>query len=113
MSLNPKSREGTPLRPFLSRFAVERTGSNDIPGRYAEDREMWVVNQAGIEVALVSADLEVSELVTKTKVSNEQDDEANMLGTHTAVRSEADDLEMSLAMLSIVTLTEVKSEKDD
>jgi len=103
-------------QPFMARFAVPRQAGAALPGRYDERQSLWVVETDCGERPLVAVGEGRQELETKTKVDNEQDDEAShVLGltsqTQTAVSLEQDD-EMLATMLS-ATITEVTPEADD
>lgn len=81
------------LSPFLSRFATPRTGEDSIPGFYSPDLQMWVVETTEGEAPII-ADGALNELITKTKVNVEQDDEACWqieLLTKTYQKVESDD----------------------
>jgi len=61
--------------PFLSKFATPRKGEDKIPGYYSSELNMWAIASSAGEVPII-ADRALNELMTKTKVNAEQDDEA-------------------------------------
>jgi hypothetical protein len=89
------------IRPLLSSFAVSRTEGLDIPGRYCCKRHVWVVDGAGgtqpiVLAAKTAADIgALMELLTKTKMQPERDDQSFgslvELATKTDARPERDD----------------------
>lgn len=106
------------VKPFLHRFAIERTGGCDIEGSYSESEQMWVVaTTAGVRpiIDLANAHLE---LVTKTAAGQEQDDERNFgaleLATKTDSGQESDEQAIASAVaLELSTKTEAQLESDD
>ncbi len=119
--------------PFLSRFATPRTGEDSIPGFYSPELQMWAV-EAPDGVVPVIADGALNELMTKTKVNAEQDDEASwqielLTKTYQKVESDDDDpslyrgqsndsgqlhrLDSSNHLLQLVTKTDAITERDD
>ena len=103
--------------PFLERFAIARTGEDSLPGYYSTEMAMWVVDtKAG--PAPIIGHCALAELMTKTKVSAEQDDEGlyslDGLKTITEVRAESDDIDPAVShLLGLVTKTDVIAERDD
>lgn len=121
------------LSPFLSRFATPRTGEDSIPGFYSSELQMWAIEAPDGEVPII-ADGALDELMTKTKVNAEQDDEASWqieLLTKTYQRVESDDddpspyrgqsadsgtqcrFDDSNHLLQLVTKTDATTERDD
>lgn len=119
--------------PFLSRFATPRTGEDSIPGFYSPELQMWAV-EAPDGVVPIIADGALNELMTKTKVNAEQDDEACWqveLLTKTYQRVESDDddpspyrgqsadsgsprrFDSSNRLLQLFTKTDATTERDD
>jgi hypothetical protein len=103
--------------PFLAGGATTRTGEEKIPGYYSAALDMWVVDTAeGVKPIIAQGAL--SELLTKTKVNAEQDDEATWqleLTTKTAQKVESDDEYTREAnhLLQLVTKTDSTTERDD
>ncbi len=103
--------------PFLAQYASERMPSPEIQGYYSPETAMWVVNAGGIEIPLIDHAKEAVELVTKTMVERETDDEESSLtmvelATKTAARPEQDDAS-ACASLEMATKTEAQLEHDD
>ncbi len=119
--------------PFLSRFATPRTGEDSIPGFYSRELQMWAVEAPDGEVPII-ADGALNELMTKTKVNAEQDDEASwqmelLTKTYQRVESDEDDpspyrgqsadsghlhrFDSCNHMLQLVTKTDATTERDD
>lgn len=104
------------LRPLLAEFAVERIGTNEIPGRYSELRDVWVVEgEFGVRPIINNSCL--SELITKTKVQAEEDDENFFLletVTKTDIVAEQDDKVRDMNhLLELTTKTHAELEQDD
>lgn len=117
--------------PFLSRFATPRTGEDKIPGYYSSELNMWAVDSPAGVVPII-ADGALNELMTKTKVNAEQDDEACwqvelLTKTYQKVESDDDDpspyrgqssvelrdFDSSNQLLQLVTKTDANTERDD
>ena len=121
--------------PYLSRFATPRTGEDRIPGYYSSELNMWAINSPTGAVPII-ADGGLNELMTKTKVNAEQDDEAPwqvelLTKTYQKVESDDDDhircrgqssadsfskpfsFESSNHLLQLVTKTDANAERDD
>ena len=78
--------------PFLARFAVPRTPTNPISGAYSEDTAMWMMDTTQGPRPAIECSEDCHELITKTDVQEEADDElALALSTKTAVQQEQDD----------------------
>ena len=112
--LNPSSIP----RPYLFRFAVSRSGSDELPGQYSRTRHVWVVGENEGTTPLVQLSAAVS--ITTTKVRSEQADHwlprelAASEATTTRVRPERDEVAVGAITVSrLVTLTEVKGEQAD
>ena len=113
-----KVREEKKVLPLLVKHAVLRSEGEDIPGYYSENLDMWVVEKKGREVPLIDLAIPQSELVTKTKSSEERDDEeqtyALSLVTKTHVQLESDDEQFSVyGLAELATKTDAKTERDD
>lgn len=106
-------------RPLLVNFAIPRTGSDVLPGKYDQGRMVWMVDVNGESRPLVQSAVELAELATKTKVQAERDD----LGYSAALQSvtktlsapERDDVVPADTrwFLSLATKTEAQQERDD
>lgn len=102
--------------PFLTGAATPRTGDDQIPGYYSPTLDMWVVDSpAGVKPIISQGAL--SELLTKTKVNAEQDDEASWqleLMTKTYQKVESDDEPAYVHdLLQLMTKTDTTTERDD
>lgn len=113
----PKDTART-THPFLTAFAVPRTGGDDMIGHYCRVTDVWVIN--GIEGArpIVEARTDRGQTSTITRVRAEVDDtdidRTAGLGTTTEVKSEADDLDrIAIGLLSVTTKTNAQIERDD
>lgn len=107
--------------PYLLRFATPRSASaQEMPGRYCEARQLWVVDVEGESRPIIE---EASDMLTqthtKTMTQVEADDHDHERGamaetsTYTKVRQEADDQDASLALPEIQTKTDIQQETDD
>lgn len=103
--------------PFLSAAATPRTGDDKISGYYSPDLDMWVVDTpAGVKPVISQGAL--SELLTKTKVNAEQDDEAPwhlelMTKTYQKVESDDEPTYGHDNLLQLTTKTDATTERDD
>lgn len=100
------------ITPLLIQGAVERTGSDDIPGGYCSHRHMWVVDGR----PLVEARSKLAELTTKTEAQIERDDcEPSLLEmqTKTLSQTERDDQDFGIGLLELATKTANRPERDD
>ncbi|MBC7907123.1 MAG: hypothetical protein H7Y60_10300 [Rhodospirillaceae bacterium] len=101
---------------MLVGLAVERTGDDTIPGHYDAERQVWVVDGPQGSEPIVLTARDSAELVTKTKVQQEQDDPGAMAflegSTKTFTQQERDDQGIS-ALLELATKTETRRERDD
>ena len=104
--------------PFLAKTAQLRTGEGHIPGYYSDEMDMWVV-ETGNGPAPIITDGTLSQLLTKTRVSDEDDDDSPFaleLMTKTSQQLESDDdrpLFESNQLLQLLTKTDTVSEQDD
>ncbi|RMR33374.1 hypothetical protein ALP87_05245, partial [Pseudomonas syringae pv. coriandricola] len=72
--------------PLLAKTAVPRTGSDNLPGYYSPLHDMWVVETIdGVKPIITRGALD--ELLTKTKVNTEEDDDSFVTLETLAVRS--------------------------
>jgi hypothetical protein len=105
--------------PFLTTFAIPRSGDEILPGRYAAEEQVWVVDGPTGSTPIVTSTTKLSELATKTDVRQEQDDPGVStlieLITKTANLPEQDDypgLQMGW-QLQLMTVTKVTGERPD
>ncbi|MCR9121908.1 MAG: hypothetical protein NXH91_06510 [Phyllobacteriaceae bacterium] len=103
--------------PFLTRFASERSGGQDLAGYYSAKVSMWVIQQAGRELPVIDQSRSVTELATKTATQQETDDRHDMislveLATKTDAGPEQDDAPIG-ACVELSTKTEAQMERDD
>lgn len=112
---------GGAVRPLLAAHAVTRTGSDTIPGRYDSTRQVWVLDTEQGAMPIIQCAASLAELVTKTKVQQEQDDpgDPNAVflenSTKTFQAPERDDVVGCdlAAVLELATKTEAQPERDD
>lgn len=103
--------------PFLARFATPRTGDDQLPGYYSTALDMWVVDTKDGPAPVINQGA-LAELVTKTKVNAEQDDEGfyalHELTTFTDVKAEGVDSPSHMnQLLELSSKTFIKVESDD
>lgn len=119
---NEAGNVGTGVAPFLIKFAQPRLGSDQLPGRYCEDHDVWVVDTPTGPVPLVQSGEGCLATETVTRVLAEQTDQSvthahagTVAGwTTTAVEMEQTDVRGDLTPLHLVaTLTEVHAEQTD
>jgi hypothetical protein len=84
------------IEPLLVALSIERTGSDDLPGRYCPERHVWVVDSPDGPQPLVTMAAS-AELITFTKVKGERTD------AETSV----------ILAPELVTKTDVMRERDD
>lgn len=100
--------------PFLFGYATNRTEVPNIDGYYSSVQCMWI-NELTDLPAIERPDN--SELFTKTKVNNEQDDDGVFsleLATKTYVQVEQDDSNIDHCFFAeLLTKTDVAQESDD
>lgn len=111
------TESGTPL-PFLFRYAVDRTGTPDIDGRYSDIDCVWVVDTAQGPIPIIDRPSALGELITKTAAHQEEDDErwSQMLEltTKTDAKPETDDqADFGPSLLELSTKTHAQAESDD
>lgn len=101
------------ISPLLARTATERTGNEQLPGRYCRQMHVWLVEGRPIVKSLPN----LAELTTKTEAQMERDDSSEItlleLQTKTKAEVEQDDQDFSLDMLGLVTKTFANTERDD
>lgn len=103
--------------PFLAKAAALRTGEDSIPGYYSPVIDMWVVNVNDGPVPIIAKGA-LAELLTKTKVNVEQDDETSfglelMTKTYQKVESDDDCSFRRDQLPQLLTKTGFISERDD
>lgn len=101
-------------KPLILDYAVNRTEKNSPQFTYNYRESMSYINMNGIPKAIIESNNTNSELLTKTRIYQEQDDDniqfLEML-TKTKVHQERDDEDISL--LELQTKTLVNTERDD
>ena len=103
------------VRPFLTAFATPKEPAPALPGRYCDDRDLWVVDTPIGTVPLAN-NCEAA-MSTETRVGGEQPDrgfEALLAtATETAVGSERPDRSLNAVMSALATITEIGGEQLD
>lgn len=101
------------MKPLILDFKVSRIASTRPSLKYSFSKSLTVVHIDGREVPFIEAATNDVQLLTKTKVRQESDDDCLMLElkTKTEVRHERDDLHDSV--LELETKTFVRTERDD
>jgi hypothetical protein len=89
------------VTPLLAMGAVLRSGDVTFPGRYCRKRHVWIVETALGDVPAVVAANGHAELMTKTAVRQERDDQSPRT---------PEDFDQ---FLELVTKTETRRERDD
>jgi hypothetical protein len=111
-----KTNTNIKLEPYLMRYSVLRTSESELPGYYSPDLDVWVVDQDKSQIPVINV-CNRAELTTKTKVSEEQDDESLCFLetlTKTDVQQERDDTDLEMNhLLELSTKTNNCSESDD
>jgi hypothetical protein len=117
-----------PPLPLLFRNATPRTPGQDIPGQYDRNLSVWAVGERNGQIPIIEAsDADLLEIVTKTAVQQESDDDAvscletprNRHGlleieTKTKVGGESDDeFPLSSALNELQAKTFIQQESDD
>ncbi|MBI2260767.1 MAG: hypothetical protein HYU62_03785 [Caulobacterales bacterium] len=106
------------VRPFLTGFAVPRTGGDAFIGHYSSTRHVWMVDGAEGPRPAIEVRSGDGQTGTSTAVAAETDDtdvdHGSRLGTQTYVQAEDDDVDRAAAMLlSVTTKTNAQVERDD
>ncbi|TVT92614.1 hypothetical protein [Pseudomonas sp. RGB] len=107
------------VSPLLARSAVPRSGTDNLPGYYSTHHDMWVVETPdGVKPIIARGALD--ELLTKTKVNGEDDDDSFIMLetlTKTSQTPEADDdftrPGQRSHLLQLITKTDTVVEEDD
>ncbi|MBP5981763.1 MAG: hypothetical protein KA748_16345 [Halomonas sp.] len=111
-------RSGKNISPFLAKSGKPRTGEDQLPGYYCEQHQMWVVETDQGVLPIINEQT-LSQLMTKTRVHNEEDDDnylALSLITKTHQQLESDDDTRPMGynnLLQLVTKTDSIQEVDD
>ncbi|MGY0553312.1 hypothetical protein ACW17M_08890 [Vreelandella sp. 2A-K22] len=111
-------RSGKSISPFLANAGKPRTGEDQLPGYYCEQQQMWVVDTEQGVLPIINKKA-LSQLMTKTRVHNEEDDDnylALELITKTHQQLESDDDTRPTGhnnLLQLVTKTDSIQEVDD
>ncbi|MBO1897773.1 hypothetical protein ABHN84_19300 [Shewanella vesiculosa] len=105
------------IKPFILNYATQRVASSapSLGGHYCDQLHMWVEDESNTPIINI-VDARNAELLTKTNVRVEQDDESFCLEmlTKTKVNVESDDMDSKLCHLSeLLTKTDVIQESDD
>jgi hypothetical protein len=102
------------MYPLIMRFAVSRTDSEEVLYKYDYSRNLSVVKTKTGDTPFIDLNSQ-AELVTKTEVKRERDDEERRgileLDTKTKIQRERDD--KNIGFLELTTKTDVKRERDD
>lgn len=112
------NRSENNISPFLARTGKTRTGEDQLPGYYCDDQQMWVVETEQGVLPIINEQA-LSQLMTKTRVHNEEDDDnifALELITKTHQQIESDDDTGPRGcnnLLQLVTKTDSVQEVDD
>lgn len=78
--------------PYLAQFAIPRTEIEAIKGWYSHETAMWMLDTVDGPQPFINCNSASSELLTKTEVKEESDDDVALeLFTKTLVQSEQDD----------------------
>lgn len=112
------NRSDKNISPFLARTGKTRTGEDQLPGYYCDEQQMWVVDTEQGVLPIINEQA-LSQLMTKTRVNNEEDDD-NYLAlelitkTHQQLESDDDTRPMGCNnLLQLVTKTDSIQEVDD
>tara|TARA_R110002051_G_scaffold309855_6_gene382740 strand:+ start:4481 stop:4948 length:468 start_codon:yes stop_codon:yes gene_type:complete len=112
------NRSDKNISPFLARTGKIRTGEDQLPGYYCDEQQMWVVETEQGVLPIINEQA-LSQLMTKTRVHNEEDDDnifALELITKTHQQIESDDDTGPRGcnnLLQLVTKTDSVQEVDD
>lgn len=111
-------RSGKNISPFLAKTGKPRTGEDQLPGYYCEQQQMWVVETDQGVLPIINEQT-LSQLMTKTRVHNEEDDDnyltlALITKTHQQLESDDDTRPMGYNnLLQLITKTDSIQEVDD
>ncbi|MDR5863385.1 hypothetical protein QC758_10475 [Halomonas campisalis] len=115
--MQPERTPESSVTPFLAKSAIARTTESSIPGYYCDEMDMWVVETEIGKVPIISKGA-IPQLITKTKVNEEEDDESPFslqLVTKTEQQIERDDDHPPFfnEVLQLITKTDTVQESDD
>ncbi len=104
--------------PFLLRYGTPRRTEPVLPGRYCEERDIWLVPSSRGEVPAIEGPSTIASIQTKTKTYAEQDDNPeistlDMLQTKTNAELEREDQAIGTLIAMIQTKTDAGREADD
>jgi hypothetical protein len=99
-------------------MSVSRSGEVSTAGYYCRTRHVWMIQLANGSMPIILAARKAAELLTKTKVCQEQDDQIDdhlpRTVAKTDIRQGEDDIERcAREQLELATKTEAKPERDD
>lgn len=78
--------------PYLARFAIPRTEAGLVRGWYSQETSMWMLDTTDGPCPAVECDSSALEMITKTDVQAERDDDDMLeLSTKTRIERERDD----------------------
>lgn len=105
-------------QPILLRYGTPRRAEPILPGRYSEEREMWMVSTLDGEQPAMDLPSMQPSLRTKTATHVEQDDDpslslTNMLQTKTEAELEREDQVPNVLIAMLRTKTDAGREADD
>lgn len=115
--MQPEKIRENSVTPFLAKSAIARTSEGSIPGYYCDEMDMWVV-ETEVSIAPIISQGIIPQLITKTKVNEEEDDESPFflqLVTKTEQQIERDDDHPPFfnEVLQLITKTDTIQESDD
>lgn len=105
-------------QPILLRYGTPRRAEPTLPGRYCDERDMWMVPTPEGERPAIDLSSSFAALMTKTRINSEQDDDpsfsaANMLQTKTEAQLEREDQGPGVLIAALQTKTDAGREADD
>jgi hypothetical protein len=109
------SRRGLMKKPIILDNAVKRSGDNKRVFEYDYNLDLNIIQKGSIKKIFIDLNHYSNEMLTKTAVERERDDEDDVhikeLLSKTEVKRERDDEEISL--LELQTKSFIKRERDD
>jgi len=112
------NRSEKSISPFLAKAGTPRTGEDQLPGYYCDEQKMWVLDTEQGVLPIINEQA-VSQLLTKTRVHEEEDDDSYlafelMTKTHQQIESDDDTGPVGYNnLLQLVTKTDSIQEVDD
>lgn len=101
-------------RPLLLDFEVPRIGEKDVPYSYDNVLDINVVEKEGSKIPYISYGSNQAELLTKTEVDREQDEDViNCLELQTKTNAQREHDDEVMNCLELSTKTAVPREQDD